>query len=120
VYEDGDAIAFMDIGPIIKGHTLVIPRDHFSDLEATPEDVLAKLIRVVKHVARAQMNGLGAEGINVVQNNGRPAGQEVDHFHFHVIPRFAADGHRWNWNAKSYETNEEMARLAERIRQHLP
>jgi histidine triad (HIT) family protein len=65
------------------------------------------------------MNGLGADGVNIVQNNGRAAGQEVPHIHVHVIPRFSDDGHHWNWNAKSYEDLKEMEKLAEKMRNQL-
>ena len=116
VYEDVDVLAFMDIGPIIKGHTLVIPKQHFDPLTATPEPVLAKLMAVVKKIATAQMNGLKADGVNVVQANGTAAGQVVPHIHFHVIPRYATDGHRWNWAAKKYEDPAEMQQLATAIK----
>ncbi|TAN35894.1 MAG: HIT family protein [Verrucomicrobia bacterium] len=112
VYEDADVLAFMDIGPIVKGHTLVIPKQHFDPITATPEPVLAKLVAVVKKIAQAQMNGLRAEGVNVMQMNGAAAGQVVPHIHFHVIPRFATDGHRWNWAAKQYDDPNEMKQLA--------
>jgi histidine triad (HIT) family protein len=116
VYEDAEVLAFMDIGPIIKGHTLVIPKQHFDPITATPEPVLAKLVAVVKQIAAAQMNGLRAEGVNVVQANGAAAGQVVPHLHFHVIPRYAADGHRWNWAAKKYDGPAEMQQLAAAIK----
>ena len=111
VYEDADTLAFMDIGPIIKGHTLVIPKQHFDPITATPEPVLAKLMVVVKKIAQAQMNALQADGVNVMQTNGAAAGQVVPHIHFHVIPRFTTDGHRWNWAAKKYEHPDEMKKL---------
>lgn len=119
VYEDEDTLAFMDIGPIVKGHTLVIPKTCYDPVTDTPDEVLTKLILVAKQIAAAQMKGLGADGVNIMQNNGAAAGQEVPHIHIHVIPRFEGDGHHWNWNAKSYESAEEMERLAERIREGL-
>jgi len=112
VYEDAETLAFMDIGPIIKGHTLVIPKQHFDPITATPEPVLTQLLAVVKKIAQAQMNGLRADGVNVMQANGTAAGQVVPHVHFHVIPRFATDGHRWNWAAKKYDDPNEMKKLA--------
>ena len=116
VYEDADTLAFMDIGPIVKGHTLVIPKQHLDPITATPEPVLAKLMAVVKKIAQAQMNGLRADGVNVLQMNGAAAGQVVPHIHFHVIPRFTTDGHRWNWAAKKYEDPAEMQKLAAAIK----
>jgi len=119
IYEDADTLAFLDIGPIIKGHTLVIPKTPYLTLAEAPEETLAALMRVCKIVAAAQMKGLGADGVNIIQNNGAAAGQEVPHLHFHVIPRFTGDGHRWNWAAKKYTDPSEMAAIAAQICQGL-
>lgn len=119
VYEDDEVLVFMDIGPIIKGHALVVPKKHYDPVTQTPDDVLARLHAVAKRIAQAQMNGLGADGVNIMQNNGAAAGQEVPHIHVHVIPRFEGDGHHWNWNAKKYTNFEEMAELAKKMRSHL-
>jgi histidine triad (HIT) family protein len=119
VYEDEDTLAFMDIGPIIKGHTLVIPKICYDPVTETPDAVLARLMIVCKRIAAAQIAGLGADGVNIIQNNGKAAGQEVPHLHFHVIPRFDGDGHRWNWAAKTYDSPAEMETLAEKIREGL-
>lgn len=119
VYEDSDVLAFMDIGPVVKGHTLVIPKTHHNPLMETPPEVLHKLISVVQKIARAQMAGLQADGISVAQANGRAANQVVPHIHFHVIPRFAADGFHGNWIPRKYENTAEIQSFAERIRQSL-
>jgi histidine triad (HIT) family protein len=119
VYEDADTLAFMDIGPIIKGHTLVIPKTCYNPVTETPDEVLAKLMIVCKRIAAAQIKGLGADGVNIIQNSGASAGQLVPHLHFHVIPRFEGDGHHWNWAAKKYDSPDEMARLAGKIREGL-
>ena len=119
LYEDDDTLAFMDIGPIIKGHVLVIPKLGYDPITETPDEVLAKLMSVAKRIAAAQMKSLGADGVNILQNNGEAAGQEVPHIHLHIIPRFKNDGHHWNWNPKSYESMDEMNTLAEKIREGL-
>ncbi len=119
VYEDADTLAFMDIGPIIKGHTLVIPKKHYDPITQTPEDVLAKVMVVVRKIAQAQVNGLKADGVNVLNANGEAAGQQVPHIHFHVVPRFKTDGHHWNWAAKKYDSLDEMKKMAEEIRKAL-
>lgn len=119
VYEDNDVLVFMDIGPIIKGHALVVPKKHYDPVTETPDDVLTKLHLVAKRIARSQMNGLGADGVNIIQNNGRASGQLVPHIHVHVIPRFNDDGHHWNWNAKKYGDFDEMVELANKMREHL-
>ncbi len=116
VYEDADTLAFLDISPVIKGHALVIPKTHHDAIASTPETVLQKTILVVQRIARAQMAALAADGVNVSQANGRAAGQVVPHIHFHVIPRFATDGHHWNWSSKKYAGADEMEQFAARIR----
>ncbi len=93
VYEDDDTLAFMDIGPVVKGHVLVIPKGHYDPITGTPPEILQKLILVVQRIAEAQINSLEADGINVAQANGSVAGQIIPHVHFHVIPRFEGDGH---------------------------
>lgn len=119
VYEDEDTIAFMDMGPIIKGHTLVIPKTCCNLITDPPDDVVCKLMIVAKRIAAAQMKTLEADGVNIMQNNGKAAGQEVPHLHIHVIPRFKNDGHQWNWAAKSYDSSAEMEAFAEKIREGL-
>ena len=115
VFENDRILAFMDIGPIIKGHTLVIPKTHYNPIMDTPDAVLAELMTIVRKIAQAQVEGLHADGINITQSNGACAGQAVPHLHFHVIPRFNLDGHHWNWDAKRYESPAEMTQYAERI-----
>ena len=119
LYEDDDVLVFMDIGPIIKGHALVISKKHYDPVTDTPDEILAKLHITAKRMATAQMNGLGADGVNIMQNNGKAAGQEVPHIHVHVIPRFEGDGHHWNWNAKTYDDFDEMNELAKKMRNHI-
>lgn len=119
VYEDDDVLVFMDIGPIIRGHALVIPKKHYDPVTATPDEVLAKLHVTAKQIASAQMNAFGADGVNIMQNNGKAAGQEVEHIHVHVIPRFENDGHHWNWAAKKYNDVDEMNELAAKLQQQL-
>jgi histidine triad (HIT) family protein len=91
-YEDGDVVAFMDIQPVNAGHVLVVPREHYESLEDIPHslathlfDVAMQLAPVVKHVG-------GADGMNILVNSGAVAGQDVFHFHVHVVPRCPGDG----------------------------
>ncbi len=119
VYEDDDVLVFMDIGPIVKGHALVISKKHYDPVTETPDQIVSKLHLTAKRIANAQMNGLEADGVNIMQNNGSASGQEVPHIHVHVIPRYSDDGHHWNWNAKKYADFNEMAKLACNMRDHL-
>ncbi len=119
VYEDAEILAFMDIGPIIKGHTLVIPKQHVDLITQAPLGVLVRVMGVVQKIVQAQLNGLKADGVNVLQANGTAAGQQVPHLHFHVVPRFKTDGHHWNWAAKKYDSMDEMKQFAETIKKAL-
>ncbi len=91
IYEDAAVMAFMDLNPASIGHTLVVPREHFENIYEIPENVLADIFAVVKRVSAAVKKTVGAEGISILQLNGRAAGQMVMHFHVHVIPRFRGD-----------------------------
>ena len=91
VYEDATVLAFMDLNPANVGHTLVVPREHWESIYEIPEKTLAEMAPVVKRVSAAVKKTVGADGISVLQLNGRAAGQVVMHFHVHVIPRFSGD-----------------------------
>jgi len=91
VYEDANVLAFMDLNPSNTGHTLVVPRKHWENIYEVPENVLVDLFSVVKRVSSAVKKTVGAEGISILQLNGRAAGQTVMHFHIHIIPRFRGD-----------------------------
>lgn len=91
VYEDATVLVFMDLNPANTGHTLVVPREHWENIYEVPENVLADLFSVVKRVSSAVKKTVGAEGISILQLNGRAAGQTVTHFHIHIIPRFSGD-----------------------------
>ena len=91
IYEDATVLAFMDLNPVNVGHTLVVPREHWESIYEVPENALADLFSVVKRVSAAVKKTVGAEGISILQLNGRAAGQSVMHFHVHVIPRFRGD-----------------------------
>lgn len=92
IFENESTLAFLDIGPVNYGHTLVIPKKHFQNLEIIDEKTLSSVISTVKVIGRAIKNGLGVTGYNVNLNNDQVAGQIVPHLHFHVIPRTEGDG----------------------------
>lgn len=101
VFENAKTLAFMDINPISKGHILVIPKYHGERLHSIPAEHLADLLPTISAIAE---RSVAAEGVayNVLQNNGRLAGQIVDHVHFHLIPRRGEeDGLNVSWPAKS-------------------
>ena len=92
VHEDETAVAVLDRAPATQGHTLVLPRVHAPDLWTLTADDAAAVMRTVHHVALLLREGLAAPGLNVMQSNGRAAGQEVLHYHVHLVPRHGGDG----------------------------
>jgi len=92
VYEDDDYLALLDIRPFTRGHTLVIPKQHFVDLTDTPAATLAGMLTLGQRIGlAARTSGLHADGNNLVINDGRAAFQSVFHIHLHVVPRQAGD-----------------------------
>jgi len=102
IYENDHVLSFLDIGPLADGHTLVIPKKHYTYLHEMPSVELAEIGKALPEIADAVMAATGAQGYNVLQNNGRCAGQFVDHVHFHIIPRVEGDGLGYRWNPKEY------------------
>ena len=91
VYEDDLVLAYLDINPFSKGHTLVIPKEHSSGLLDTSDETLAALVARVKKVASHLKATLPCDGFNILQNNGEAAGQTVMHIHFHIVPRYGKE-----------------------------
>ena len=113
VYEDDVALAYLDINPFTRGHTLVIPKKHVGCLVDAGDDLLAELMPRVRNVAAHIKEALPCDGFNVLQNNGVAAGQTVRHIHFHIVPR-------WDGDPIVFENREgdmkELAALAEKVR----
>ena len=99
VYEDEHVLAFLDIGPLSQGHTLVIPKEARAMLDQLSDEAGAAIGRVLPRICRAVMKATGATAYNVLQNNGAAAHQVVMHVHFHIIPRIADKGLGIGWNA---------------------
>ncbi len=117
IYEDENVFAFLDIHPTNKGHVLVVPKQHSEGLLDTEDEVLAALMIAVKKVATAVMQATGAQGFNLIQNNGTAAGQVIFHTHVHIIPRFEGDGFA-HWPGRDYVEGE-AKEVAESIRKAL-
>ncbi len=92
VYEDRNTIAFMDYAPVEVGHVLVIPKTHFENIFDIKEDSYLNVHTVAKFIAPAILEALGADALNIGQNNGPCANQIIMHYHLHMIPRFCEDG----------------------------
>jgi histidine triad (HIT) family protein len=114
VYEDDLTFAFLDISPASRGHTLVIAKEELPGLLDISPELAAAVTRTTQIVARALMATTGADGFNVVQNNGAAAGQVVFHYHVHIIPRWEGDRALVNWRPGT-ATPEELRDLAAQI-----
>jgi len=118
LYEDAQVLAFMDIRPVREGHTLIIPKQHYVNIFEIPEETLANTYLVVKKITIAVKKTTKADGISIVQQNGKAAGQDIFHLHVHVIPRF--DGEKMQrFEDLGLVERETLERTADRIRQHL-
>ncbi|MEM8781557.1 MAG: HIT family protein [Planctomycetota bacterium] len=119
VYEDEHVYAFLDIGPVSRGHVLLIPKRCFVELDEVPADVGAALGAALPKLVRAVKAATGCAGVNVLQNNGVAAGQAVMHVHFHLIPRYADDAphkerFRFDWPAGTL-ADEDAKQLVDAI-----
>lgn len=104
VYEDEYCLAFMDITPLSKGHTLLIPKTHVADIFEMTEDIAKNLYAAAPKVANAIKAAFNPIGLNTLNNNGAPAGQSVFHYHLHFIPRYdETEGLKLTWETKKYE-----------------
>lgn len=104
VYEDEHTLAFLDINPTTKGHTLVIPKKHAKDMEDISSEELSFVVESVKKVSSIVKEKLGADGFNIMQANGAEAEQSVFHIHFHIVPRYAPMEFKF-WPEHKYEGN---------------
>ncbi len=118
VYEDEHVFAFLDINPIAKGHTLVVPKESKAYLHELSDESAAALGRVLPRLCRAVLKATGASAYNVLQNNGSAAHQAVFHVHFHIIPKHAKEGLGIGWYPSSLES-EAGKELAGAIRKAL-
>lgn len=114
VYEDADALVFMDVMPQAPGHTLIVPKAPSRNILDADPAVLAKVVPIVQRTARAVKEAFAADGVTVVQFNEPASGQTVYHLHFHVIPRH--EGVPLMPHAREMEKPEVLAAHAEKIR----
>jgi histidine triad (HIT) family protein len=91
IYEDEHTVAVMDINPWTRGHAVVIPRKHATDIFEIEDGELAAVAIAAKRVAAKMRDTLGCDGVNLLQSNGKAAWQTIFHLHFHVIPRYDDD-----------------------------
>ena len=115
LYEDEDFRVILDLGPATRGHALLLPKNHFANLFELDDETAQKAILVAKKMAGKMKDALGADGFNLVQNNGEAAGQTVFHFHMHLIPRYENDnaGILWEPGETTPEDLAEVKRLVD-------
>ena len=118
VYEDDIVLAFLDIGPISDGHTLVIPKRHYEQLHDCPAELLGQIASRLGKIAGAVSSAMNSDGYNVLCNNGRAAGQVINHLHFHIISRNNGDGLFSRWPSYEYQAGQ-IESVAARICEHL-
>lgn len=111
IYEDDKVLAFLDVNPISRGHTLVIPKEPAETLDALSDDAAAAIGRVLPRLSRAVLAATGAPAFNVLQNNKPLAHQAVFHVHFHIIPKYEdGTGLGIDWDAKKVEGAADLAK----------
>ncbi len=107
LYEDKYFRAILDLGPASKGHTLILPKAHAASLYELPDDIAGKAMVLAKKLATKLDQVLECDGLNVVQNNGKAAGQTVFHFHMHLVPRYEVNV-SWNPGTLTDEERDEL------------
>ena len=117
VYEDDDVLAFLDINPVNPGHTLIIPKQHYLTLLDIPVELAQKIIIVAKKITPAILSAVNADAFNLGLNQGQIAGQVVDHFHLHIMPRLENDGHQL-FKGREYQAGE-AEEILNKIRDNL-
>ena len=119
VLDEESVLAFMDINPSSRGHMLVVPKNHAENIFEISESDLVALIKAVKRCAKAVKEALNAEGVTILQLNGKASDQIVPHLHIHVIPRWENDGLSVStWEMKPGDM-EEIQAIARKIREHI-
>jgi histidine triad (HIT) family protein len=114
IYEDGCCFAFLDINPVHEGHLLIVPKEHYSNMTETPDNIISAMFIKAKELMPAVQKGTVADFVVLTI-----VGTDVPHFHIHLIPRFKNDGLAGFWPAKKYENNERMKEVGDKIRKNL-
>ena len=117
IYEDEYAVAIMTLQPNTEGHALIIPKEHHTNILEEKTETGEKLLKIIQKIGKAQKEGLGAEGVNIIINTGEAAGQAIMHTHIHLIPRYKNDGLK-HWPEKKI-SEEEKVIIAEKIMKEL-
>lgn len=114
VYEDESVMAFMDMDPINEGHILLVPKEHYLDVDEIPDETLSRLMIVSKKIVSALKTVYKPDGYSIMQNGG--AFNDVGHYHMHIFPRYNGDGFGWTYGGDDKKVSAE---IAERIRERI-
>jgi histidine triad (HIT) family protein len=106
LHEDKKTLAFLDIGPLSRGHCLIIPKDHYDTIDQMPAELVQACTGLLPALSLAVVEAVGVSDWNILQNNGGLAGQAVGHVHFHIIPRREDDGLGYRWPAGKLDADE--------------
>ncbi|MFO8019331.1 MAG: HIT family protein [Promethearchaeia archaeon] len=117
IYEDEKVIGFLDIFPVSKGHTVIIPKEHFEAIDTIDTEPLIHVMKAVKKLSSLILNKLHPDGLNIVQNNYQAAGQVVKHFHIHIIPRTKNDKKIQVFTPENRATDEELDEILDILKQ---
>ncbi len=118
IYEDDNFKVFFDLGPATRGHALIVPKEHYENIFDLDDGLASEVFVLAKRLATVMKKAFKADGFNIVQNNGKFAGQSVFHFHTHLIPRYEGDAAIKFW--KEGETSEEeLTKLQELVKEEL-
>jgi histidine triad (HIT) family protein len=118
VYEDEKVMAFLDVRPLNEGHTLVIPKAHYENIFDVPQELNAYIHGVTKQIAIAVKKAMNADGISIIQQNGKAANQDIPHLHVHVIPRYK-EQKMPSFSETSEANREQLSQTAAKIRKQL-
>ena len=118
LFENEQTLSFMDINPANAGHALIVPKEHWEDVYAIPDELVSAVSMTAKKIAGAARAVVKPDGLNLVQCNGKGAAQSVLHFHMHVLPRWNDDGLKLNWGIVPGDM-QAIEELAGRIRENL-
>jgi len=115
IYEDGHFLAILDRYPGTRGEILILPKRHVPDIYGLNQEEAAALMPLTQKISTKMRDELGLDGLNLIQNNGKAAGQEIDHFHLHLLPRYTGDGVKL-YKKPTDPSLEELAQIAELLK----
>lgn len=107
VYETDELISFLDIDPINEGHVLVIPKDHYCDIDEMPQELLFRIAVTSQIIVTTLKKTYNPDGYSIMQNGG--IFNDIGHYHLHIFPRYQNDGFRWNCSASKFENSSDIA-----------